>query len=57
MWHFRNNEQTFSTDKFRPKSSFNPKNKDAIIKTYLGCLEERLLNIEIRSKRYNNLTK
>ena len=23
MWHFRNDEQTFSSDKFRPKSSFN----------------------------------
>ena len=35
----------------------NLKNKDAIIKTYLCCLEERLLYIEIPSKRYNNLTK
>ena len=39
------------------KSFFNPKNKDAIIQTYLSCLEERLLDIEIPSKRYNNLTK
>ena len=28
-----------------------------IIETYLSCLEERLLEIEIPSKRYNNLTK
>ena len=31
MWHFRKDERTFTADKFRPKSSFNPMNKDAII--------------------------
>ena len=56
MWHFRNDERTFTAEKFRPKSSFNSRNKDAIIETYLSCLEERLLDIEIPSKRYNNLT-
>ena len=57
MWHFGNDEQTFTAEKFRPKSSFNTRNKDAIIETYFSCLEERLLDIEIPSKRYNNLTK
>ena len=57
MWHFRNDERPFTAEKFRPKYSFNPRNKDAIIETYLSCLEERLLDIEIPSKRYNNLTK
>ena len=57
MWYFRNDERTFSTDKFRLKFSFIPRNKDAIIETYLFCLEERLLNIKIPSKWYNNLTK
>ena len=42
MWNFRNDEQTYSTDKLRSKSSFNPRNKDNIIKTYQSCLEERL---------------
>ena len=55
MWHFQNDEQTFTAEKFRPKSSFKPRHKDAIIETYLSCLEERLLEIEIPSKRYNNL--
>ena len=31
-------------DTFRPKSSFNPRNKYVIIETYLSCLEERLLD-------------
>ena len=57
IWHFRNDEQSFAADRFRPKSSFNPRNKDVIIETYLSCLEERLLDIEIPSKRFNNLTK
>ena len=55
--HFRNDKRTFSTDKFRPQSSFNPRNKDAIIETYLSSLEQILLDIEIPSKRYKNLTK
>ena len=50
MWHFRNDERTFTAEKFRPKSSFNSRNKDAIIETYLSCLEERSLDIEILSK-------
>ena len=57
MQHFRNDERSFVADRFRLKSSFNPRNKDVIIETYLSCLEERLLDIEIPSKRFNNLTK
>ena len=57
MWHFRNDERNFTADRFRHKSSFNPRNKDTIIETYLSCSEEVLLDIEILSKRYNNLTK
>ena len=53
IWHFRNDGQTFSSDKFKPKSAFNPSNKDAIIETYVICLKERLLYIKIPSKRYN----
>ena len=54
MWHFRNNEWSFSADRSRPKSSFNPKNKNAIIEAYLSCLEERLLDIDIPSKRFKS---
>ena len=57
MWHFRNDERPFFRERFKPKSTFNPRNKDAVIETYLSCLEERLLDIEIPSKRFNNLTK
>ena len=35
MWHFGNDERSFVADRFRPKSSFNPRNKDVIIETYL----------------------
>ena len=57
MWHFRNDEKPFSYEKFRPKSTFNPRNKDTVIETYLSSLEERLLDIDISCKRFNNLTK
>ena len=45
MWHFRNDEKPFPYENFRPKSTFNPKNKDTVIETYLSSLEERLLDI------------
>ena len=57
MWHFRNDEKPFPHEKFRPKSTFNPRNKDAVIETYVTNLEERLLDIDISSKRFNNLAK
>ena len=57
IWHFRHDERTFVAEKFRSKNSFYPRNKNAIIETYLSCSEKRLLDIEISSKRYNNLTK
>ena len=46
-----------TADRFRPKSSFNPRNKDVIIERYLSCLEKRLLDIEIPCLKFNNLTK
>ena len=57
IWRFRNDEKPFQYDKSRPKSTFNPRNKDTIIETYLSCLEERLLDIDISSKKFNNLTR
>ena len=47
----------FSQDRFRSKSTFNPRNKDAASETYLSGLEERLLHIEIPLKIFHNLTK
>ena len=57
MCHFAYDERPFSQERFKPKSTFNLSNKDAVIKTHLSCLEERLLDIEIPSKRFNNFTK
>ena len=56
MWHFRNYEK-FSYEKFRPKSTFNPRNKDTFIETCLSSLEETLMDIDISSKGFNDLTK
>ena len=30
-WHFRNEENEFDLDQFTPKSTVNPRNKDAVI--------------------------
>ena len=45
MWHFKYDERSFVADIFKPKSSFNPRNKGVIIEIYLSYLEERLLDI------------
>ena len=52
-----NDEKPFPYEKFRPKSTFNLRNKDTVIEAYLDSLEERLLDIDISLKRFNNLTK
>ena len=57
MCLFKNDEQSLVTDWFRTKFSFNPRNKDVTIETNFSCFEEILLDIEIPSKRLNNLTK
>ena len=56
-WLFRNDEKEFNPDKFKPKSTFNPRNKDAAIEIYLSSLEEKLMSIEISKDKYNSLTR
>ena len=56
-WHFGNNEKEFDRNRFKPKSTFNPTNKDASIEIYLSSLEEKLMNIEITQNKYSNLTR
>ena len=46
----------FDLDQFTPKSTLNPRNKDAAIKVYISSLEEKLMKIEIPKDKYNNLT-
>ena len=45
-WYFRNDEKEFDRNKFKPKSTFNPRNKDAAIEIYLSSLEEKVMKIE-----------
>ena len=56
-WFLRNDEKEFNPDKFKPKSTFNLRNKDAAIEIYLSSLEEKLMSIEIPKDKYNNLTR
>ena len=46
-WFFWNDEKQFNLDKFKPKSTFNLRNKDAATEIYLSSLEEKLMSIEI----------
>ena len=55
-WHFRNGKKDFDPEKFKPKSTFNPRNKDAAIEIYMSSLEEKLMKIEIPKDKFNNLT-
>ena len=58
IWRFRNVERISDyNEKFRPKSTFNPKNKDVVIETYLRFLEEKLLDNDILKYKFKNLCK
>ena len=54
-WYFRNDAKEFDRNKFKPKSIFNPRSKDAAIEIYLSSLEEKLMDIEIPQNKYNSL--
>ena len=41
---------------FKPKSKFNPRNKDALIELYLSGLEEKLMTVEVPKDRFEILT-
>ena len=55
-WQLRNDERGFDPNPFKPKSNFNPKNKDTAIELYLSTLEEEILKINTKL-RYSNVTK
>ena len=55
-WHFRNEEKGFDLDQFKPKSTFNPHNKDAAIEVCISSLEKKLMKIDKPKDKYNNLT-
>ena len=57
MCYFRNYGKSFVNVKFRLKFYFNPRINDVTIETYRSCLEERLIQVEIPSRRYDNLTR
>ena len=46
----------FDLDQFKPKSTFNLRNKDVATEVYVSSLEEKLMKIEIPKDKYNNFT-
>ena len=55
-WFFRNEESNENYNRFKKKSKFNPKGKDASIEIYLSRLEEEIMNLDFHLK-YHNLSK
>ena len=55
-WHFRNKNKDIHRDMSKPKSKFNPRNKDAALELYLSSLEEKLMEVEVPKDKFNNLT-
>ena len=55
-WHFRHEEEEFSTNPFKHKSTYHPKNEDAAIEVYLSTIEEQILGIHEQGSNYSNLT-
>ena len=55
-WHFCNENKDIHCDMFKPKSKFNPPNKNAAIELYLSSLEEKLMEVEVPKDKFNNLT-
>ena len=41
---------------FKPKSKFNPRNKDGAIELYLSSLEGKLMKVEVSKDKFNKLT-
>ena len=56
LWHFRNEESIIISNKFKKKSTFKPKGKDAAIQLYLSRLEGEIMAIDTKSSYYT-LTK
>ena len=53
---FRNEEDEYEINPFKPKLTFNPRNVDTSIEVYLSCLEDELLNVSAYGSNYSNLT-
>ena len=55
--YFQNDEKESDRNKFKLKSTFNPRNKDAAIEMYISSSEGKLMNFEIPQNKYSNLTR
>ena len=56
-WFFKENDDFSEVPAFRPKSKFNPRNKDVAIESFLSKLEDELMKISPEGCNYSNLTR
>ena len=56
-WHFRESEEFSEYPVFRPKSKFNPRNKDIAIEVYLSKLEEEIMKVTANGNNFSNISR
>ena len=56
-WHFRESEEFSEHPSFRPRSKFNPRNKDAAIELYISKLEEEIMKISANGQNFRNISR
>ena len=56
-WHFRESEDFSEYPSFRPRSKFNPRNKDAAIELYISKLEEEIMKISANGQNFRNISR
>ena len=52
-WHFRESESFSEYPVFKPRSKFNPRNKDVAIEVYLSKLQEEIMNISVEGNNFS----
>ena len=55
-WHFRNDNKDINRDMFKPKSKFNPRNKDVAVELYFSILKEKPKKVEVPKDKFTDLT-
>ena len=56
-WHFKESEEFSKYPVFRPKSKFNPRNKDIAIEVYLSKLEEEIMKVTANGNNFSNISR
>ena len=56
-WHFRESEDFSEYPTFKPRSKFNPRNKDVAIEVYLSKIEDEIMKISVEGNNFSNISR